>query len=192
MNNLLIFDLDGVLVDACDWHRDAFLEAYRQVTGIIITNEEHTRLYNGLPTKVKLELLKAPIEQQEEISNIKQELTKELIQLYCNPNDELFDLLIGIRKNNILACYTNCIRETARLMLDITGYISLLDALVTNEDVVWPKPSPEGYNKLMDLYDCPTIIFEDSPKGIAAAKASGARVIEVKNNKDFIAKLRKI
>ena len=37
-----------------------------------------------------------------------------------------------------------------------------------------------------------TIIFEDSDIGIKGAKASGARVVPIKNSTDLIEKLRKL
>ena len=87
-------------------------------------------------------------------------------------------------RGNIVACYTNSIRETAELMLDKTGILELFDFVLTNQDVENPKPDPEGYVFLMDHFgfsEEDTFIIEDSPKGLAAANASGANVIQVKN-----------
>ena len=54
---LIIFDLDGVLVDACEWHKIALNEALKEVAGFEIGEEEHKSTFNGLPTKVKLKML---------------------------------------------------------------------------------------------------------------------------------------
>ena len=54
---MVIFDLDGVLVDACEWHRAALNEALREVCNYEISLEDHYNKFNGLPTKVKLDAL---------------------------------------------------------------------------------------------------------------------------------------
>ena len=57
MNKAVLFDLDGVLVDACDWHYEALNRALKQVSNYEISREDHTTTYNGLPTKRKLQML---------------------------------------------------------------------------------------------------------------------------------------
>ena len=55
MLKMIIFDMDGVLVDACGWHKDALNEALEEVADFRLTEEEHEKHFNGLPTMVKLE-----------------------------------------------------------------------------------------------------------------------------------------
>ena len=60
----------------------------------------------------------------------------------------------------------------------------MFDMIVTNQDVTYPKPNPEGYNKIVSHFNLNkkyVYIVEDSPKGIQAAEASGCNVIQVKN-----------
>jgi beta-phosphoglucomutase-like phosphatase (HAD superfamily) len=58
MIKLIIFDLDGVLIDAREIHYEAFNRAISLVgKDFIINKEEHLSTYDGLPTKKKLELL---------------------------------------------------------------------------------------------------------------------------------------
>ena len=57
----ILFDLDGVLVDACDWHYEALNSSLISFGFSPITREEHLHKYNGLPTKIKLEMLNIPI-----------------------------------------------------------------------------------------------------------------------------------
>ena len=54
---LVIFDLDGVLVDACEWHRAALNEALYEVCNYKISMDDHHSVFNGIPTKVKLQKL---------------------------------------------------------------------------------------------------------------------------------------
>ena len=44
----ILFDLDGVLVDACDWHYLALNEALKGIGVAPISREDHVTTYNGL------------------------------------------------------------------------------------------------------------------------------------------------
>src|SRR5258708_12894956 len=52
----ILFDLDGVLVDATEWHYEALNRALG-LFGYNIARFEHLTTYNGLPTRKKLEML---------------------------------------------------------------------------------------------------------------------------------------
>jgi len=189
MKKLIIFDLDGVLVDACEWHRLALNEALKEVCNYEISLEEHYSTFNGTPTKVKLQKLTelgilSP-EQHQEVYDRKQELTVETIRKNAAHRKEKVDMIEELKQNGYsIACYTNSIRNTAILMLKKTGVLEYLDYLLTNQDVKKSKPDPEGYLFLVKKFNVQkndVIIVEDSPKGRAAAHASGCNVIEVEN-----------
>jgi beta-phosphoglucomutase len=188
----VIFDLDGVLVDACEWHRVALNQALMLFSNYEITLKEHHEEYNGIPTRVKLEkLVQRGIVDPSDISKIeneKQRLTIEIIKSTAKIREEKISLLKLLKSKNIkTACYTNSIRETAELMLEKTGILELFDLLVTNQDVTKAKPDPEGYLRCMkefsvDADQC--LIVEDSPNGVKAAKSSGAHVCIVRSPED--------
>jgi len=186
---LVIFDLDGVLVDACEWHRLSLNKALKIISNYEISEEEHKTTFNGIPTKVKLEKLvemkRIDREDCEKIYNLKQELTIETIEENAKHRSEKVQMIKALKESGIkVACFTNSIRETATLMLLKTGVLNQLDLLITNQDVKKPKPHPEGYNKIVEEYGLEpssVIIVEDSPKGMQAALASGCNVISVNN-----------
>ena len=187
MQKLFIFDLDGVLVDACDWHRDALNEALQDTTGHTISMEEHISIFNGIPTKEKLKILtsqgKIAASLHQRINTLKQKKTIAIIKKNANIRQEKINMLKKLKEqNHIVCCYTNSIRETASLMLQKTGIYNLFKIVLTNEDVVKTKPDPEGYNYLINYFNINKemcYIIEDSPKGLMAAKSSGANVIKV-------------
>jgi len=189
MKKLIIFDLDGVLVDACEWHRLALNEALKEVCNYEISLEEHYSTFNGTPTKVKLQKLTEmgilASGQHQEVYDRKQELTVETIRENAAHRKEKVDMIEELKQNEYsIACYTNSIRNTAILMLQKTGVLEHLDYLLTNQDVKKSKPDPEGYLFLVKKFNVQkndVIIVEDSPKGRAAAHASGCNVIEVEN-----------
>tara|TARA_R110000824_G_scaffold25981_3_gene89952 strand:+ start:1826 stop:2437 length:612 start_codon:yes stop_codon:yes gene_type:complete len=196
MIKLVIFDLDGVLVDACEWHRVALNKALKQVCDYEISEEAHHNTFNGIPTKVKLNKLTEmdvlSASSHEEIYNLKQQMTIETINENAHFRSEKVDMVQYLKNKGChVACFTNSIRETATLMLSKTGVLEYLDCLITNEDVENSKPNPEGYNFLVDKFNVKrenVIIVEDSPKGLAAAYASGCNVVEVKNP-DYVTKM---
>ena len=49
MIKAVIFDLDGVLIDATEWHYEALNDALK-LFGFEISREDHTGFYNVLPT----------------------------------------------------------------------------------------------------------------------------------------------
>jgi HAD superfamily hydrolase (TIGR01509 family) len=172
----VLFDLDGVLVDACEWHYIALNEALRQIVGFEISREDHISKYNGLPTAVKLRMLglEAPIALR--IEALKQMKTLEIISEKAQIMPEKQELHSYLKSQGIkIACVTNSIHTTATAMLRQTGQINFMDLVVSNEDVSKNKPHPDCYNfavqKLgVDPSNC--LCVEDSPKGIESARAS--------------------
>ena len=189
MNKLVVFDLDGVLVDACEWHRLALNKALAQVCDYEISLHDHHTTFNGIPTKAKLQKLTemgiVKEHQHQEIYEKKQALTVEIIEKNAAYREEKVEMINELRAQGyFVACFTNSIRKTAIMMLDKTGVLEHLDYLVTNEDVENSKPDPEGYLYLVEKFNTKkenVIIVEDSPKGRAAAHASGCNVIEVED-----------
>tara|TARA_R100001163_G_scaffold63260_1_gene54890 strand:- start:379 stop:990 length:612 start_codon:yes stop_codon:yes gene_type:complete len=187
MIKLVIFDLDGVLVDACEWHRIALNEALQEICNYQISLEDHYNIFNGSPTKVKLQkLAEANIISRLSINKIydlKQTKTIKLIETLGKPSIDKINMISTLKSEGInVACCTNSIRETAELMLRGIGIFDMLDMVLTNEDVKEPKPDPEGYNSVINHFGLgiqQVVIVEDSPKGIAAALATGAKVYKV-------------
>lgn len=190
---LVIFDLDGVLVNACEWHRVALNDALRGACAQEISKEEHIDMFNGLPTRVKLKMLvelgRIPETSCDLVYDTKQAKTVEVIEKYATIRKEKQIMISRLKEAGVkVACYTNSIRETAELMLEKTGILELFDYVLTNQDVKMPKPDPEGYLFLMEHFGISkenTLIIEDSPKGVQAATSSGARTIKV-NGPDIV------
>jgi len=185
MIKAILYDLDGVLVDATEWHYESLNIALKEVAGFIIERNEHISTFNGIPTKKKMEILneqnRLSLNLFQEVWDKKQEKTKEVIERSASIDQNKIRLHNNT-KNMKKACITNSIRETAMLMLEKTGQLEFMDFVISNEDVTEPKPSPEGYNLAMkrlklEPHEC--MIVEDAPKGIEAAKLSGANVYEV-------------
>ena len=185
MIKAILYDLDGVLVDATEWHYESLNAALRVVSGFEISRQEHISTFNGLPTMRKLEILlsqnKVLREDFDAIWSLKQEKTNEIIKKTATLDETKKRLHEGT-KNFKKICVTNSIRQTALLMLEKTFQLQFMDHVISNEDVNNPKPDPEGYLKAISYLSFEPheyLIVEDSPKGIEAAKKSKSNVYEV-------------
>ena len=190
MIKAILYDLDGVLVDATEWHYESLNEALKEISGFEISRLDHIQTFNGLPTIKKLEILReqnrVKTEDFNTIWEIKQKKTNEIIKKTSSTDETKMRLHEGTKKFKKI-CVTNSIHQTAILMLDKTGQLPFMDRVISNEDVSNPKPNPEGYLKaihFLQLQPTECIIVEDSPKGIEAAKKSNAHVYEVKGYHD--------
>lgn len=182
----ILFDLDGVLADATEWHYDALNRALA-LFGFTISRYEHLTIYNGLPTRKKLEMLSVekglPRGLHNMIARIKQKYTREEVLRQCTPTFEKEFLVNKLKREGyLLAVCSNAVRESVEMMLRGSGIFELFDYIASNEDVKNPKPDPEIYLNAferMKLKPEECVIVEDAGHGVEAAKRSGAHVCQV-------------
>jgi len=179
----VIFDMDGVLIDAREWHYEALNDALG-LFGLAISREDHLTKFDGLPTRDKLAMLTQdeglPVELHKVINAIKQERTLRIAAASCYPQAHHLILLATLRRQGVkIGLATNSIRQTTEAMLGHAGILEFFDVVVTNEDVKRAKPDPEVYltaMRMLGVQARETLVVEDNPHGVAAAKASGATV----------------
>ena len=189
---LIIFDLDGVLIDTKDTHYNCLNLALSEYSDIEISYQEHLSVYDGLSTTEKLNLLtsKKGLDSKfhKNIWKLKQVITNQKLD-EVKPNEDLIKIFQYLQKEGfMIACCSNSIRKTVYKILSKLDLICFFDFLVSNEDVTSPKPHPEMYWETMSKLNInpeQTIIIEDSPTGLIAAERSGAKVCRVKNSKDL-------
>ena len=195
-NNIkaIIFDLDGVLVDARTLHFEAFRQAFESLCPPhTLSWKEHEELYDGLSTRQKLQkMIHLNILSDEtavRVSSEKQKITTTLIEKTIKIRPCLIQLLENLRSEGyILACATNSIRETLDTMLHTLKISEFFSFTLSNNDVDNPKPSPEIYSlafKKLGLLPEQCLICEDSPHGRKAAYSSGAHVLEIEDAIDL-------
>ena len=182
----VIFDMDGVLIEAKDWHYKALNNAL-SLFGMEISRHDHLVTYDGLPTKKKLEMLSTerglPLELHEFINDMKQQYTLEIVYAQCKPRFYHEYALSRLKQEGYkLAVASNSIRKTVQIMMEQSALMDYLDFYLSNQDVKLGKPDPEIYTKAiqkMGLLPQECLVVEDNEKGIQAAKASGAWLMEV-------------
>lgn len=182
----VIFDMDGVLIDAREWHYLALNQALAPFA-LEISESDHKNRFNGLSTAQKLRILSKetglPEEMHQIISEVKQDRTLRLAATYCFPNVQHQILLSRLKSMGLrLGLYTNSIRQTTEYMLRHAQIEKYLDSIVTNQDVENPKPAPDGYlisAKNLGVLPSHVLVVEDGEYGIQAARAAGCHVLEV-------------
>jgi HAD superfamily hydrolase (TIGR01509 family) len=188
MIKTIIFDLDGVLVEAKKLHYDCLNEALREEDPkFIIEWNEHLSLYDGLKTNQKLNLLHnnkgLPKESFSRVWDKKQKLTLESLQ-NLSPSHQLIDCMKKLSNDGFkIVCCSNSIRKTILTVLSKLNIIQYFDLILSNEDVKNSKPHPEIYWKGISIMEClpeETLIVEDSPYGLLAASRSNSNIIRVK------------
>jgi len=184
----VIFDMDGVLIDAREWHYLALNRAL-SLFGFTITREMHEGGFDGLPTKEKLlrltHILGLPVSLHSFINDMKQQYTMTLIEEHCRPVPARTEALSHLHQGGyLLAVASNSIRQSIESMLGRAGLLPWLQFTLSNEDVVKGKPDPEIYIKAIQklgLNPQECVVVEDNPHGVAAARAAGAYVLNVKD-----------
>ncbi len=184
----VIFDMDGVLIEAKDWHYEALNRAL-SLFGHSISRYDHLTTFDGLPTSTKLDMLSRerdlPRKLHSFLNELKQKFTMELVHAHCKPrfyHEYALSKLNG--EGYKLGCASNSIKNTVEVMLAKSELLKYMDVILSAEDVENPKPSPDMYNEAMRLLglrpeEC--LIIEDNENGIAAARASGAHLMIVQN-----------
>lgn len=187
----VIFDMDGVLIDAKNWHYEALNRALNHF-GYNISRYDHLVTFDGLPTRKKLEMLTRehglPPSLHGFLNELKQLYTTEIVHARCKPLFQHEYALSNLRAGGMkLAVASNSIRASIELMMVKSNLRGYLDAIVSNQDVKVGKPDPEIYVKAMGLIGvtpAETLVVEDNEHGIAAARAAGAHLMIVEEVTD--------
>ena len=182
----IIFDLDGVLVEAKEIHYESLNEALSEK--YMISWDEHLSRYDGLKTSQKLEMLTKdkglPVELYEEVWVNKQKLTIDKLRS-LSQSEQLIECMTSLTNDGYkIAVCSNSIRKTVLTVLSKLGIIEYVDLIISNEDVKNSKPHPEMYWKaisMMGFLPEQTLIVEDSPYGLLAASRSKSHVLRVKS-----------
>ena len=183
----VIFDMDGVLIEAKDWHYKALNRALG-LFGQAISRYDHLVTFDGLPTITKLDMLTLerglPKKLHEFINELKQKYTIELVHQHCKPRFDHEYALSKLKSQGYrIGCGSNSVRQSIEIMLQKSDLMKYMETVVSAQEVSEPKPSPEMYEKIISYFNLTPqecLIIEDNENGIKAAKASGAHVLIVK------------
>jgi len=186
MIKAILFDMDGVLIDAKDWHYDALNRALEHF-GYTISLESHLSTFDGLPTRQKLLMLSnakdLPRGLHDFLNALKQSYTLEISYQRCKPVFNHQYALSKLKTDGYkLAVCSNSVRQSIEAMMKLSALNPYLDAIVSNQDVAKGKPDPEMYLTAMQILNVnpeECLILEDNEHGIQAAIASGGHLLRI-------------
>ena len=191
---LLIFDMDGVLVDVTRSYREAILATVEQFTGRRLTHEIIQLRKNGGGFNNDWDLSHALIREQggREPARMPSydEVVKAFQQLYLGKDhDGLLmnetwmpspGVLERLAVRHPFALFTGRLREEAQFALRRFAPGLTFDPIVGMEDVARQKPDPEGLEKIRSRVNQEEMIYVgDSIDDGRAASAAGMRFIGV-------------
>lgn len=182
----VIFDMDGVLIDAKEWHFEALNHAL-EIFGMQISRYDHLVTFDGLPTRKKLEMLTLerglPAGLHGLINDLKQQHTLKLVHTRCAPRFGHQYALSRLRAKGLkVAVCSNSVRDTVDAMMRKADLIRYLEFFLSNQDVSHGKPDPEIYNLAitrLGLRPDQCLIVEDNSNGVLAARRAQANVMVV-------------
>ena len=192
MIKVIIFDLDGVLVDTKLIHFEALNSALKKYNFDEISIDDHVKIFDGLPTIEKLKLLKKdkkiPKKFFSKIQKFKQKITSEILKRKIKKNNKIIKIMKNLHNKYKIVVATNAVNSTLNICLNKLGIEKYVDFKLSNEDINEPKPNPEIYLRIFirfGIYPSEALVIEDSHYGREAAISSGAKLLPIKRIEDL-------
>jgi HAD superfamily hydrolase (TIGR01509 family) len=173
----IFWDNDGVLVDTERYYFQASQEALAKV-GIVLEDKQFAALSLTQGQSI-FDLAQAaghPAEKLEELRDWRNRRYSELLQLNETLIPGVRTVLNGLFGKLGMAIVTSSRRDHFNTIHSQTGLTPFFDFILTREDYLQTKPSPEPYLLALQKSGCrpeDCLVIEDSPRGLAAAKAAG-------------------
>lgn len=189
MKKLIIFDMDGVVVDTEPLYRKLNKELYDELGADITLEEQYSFVGNGseiIWTKIKNKCnLKQDVKELMELSRKKkyEYLSREKVEI--TPINGIENLLSSLKNNGfMIAMASSSPRSNIEVILKKVNLINYFEYIVSGEDVKRGKPNPDIFLKAAEKFnakaaDC--TVIEDSANGSIGAKAAGMKCVGFRN-----------
>ncbi|MFZ5961755.1 HAD family hydrolase [Thalassococcus sp. BH17M4-6] len=186
MHLALLFDLDGTLLHSDPLHAEVFVDLFAE-RGRDIDEAFYLREIHGRQN-VDIFSEHFPDEDPHALSDAKEAAFRARLGDQARPTPGLLPLLD--RADDMgwpVAVVTNAPRRNARAMLAAIGLADRFATVIIGDECARGKPDPAPYLAAMQALKVTahqSIAFEDSPSGVKAAKAAGARTIGLRSSLD--------
>ena len=180
----VIFDLDGVLIDTGQFHRQSWYdlagEEDFEMSDELFYSTFGMQNYQIIPLLVRRDLT---VEDIERMSEWKESRYRELISGKLTLQEGARGLIDELKSNGfLLAIGTSAPQANLAFMLEHTGVDDCFDAYVTGEEVSNSKPAPDTFLKAaekLSLTPGRCLVVEDAVQGVQAGKKAGMKVVAV-------------
>ncbi len=174
----VLFDMDGVIVDSMPCHAGAWIEVFKE-HGLVLTTEDIYKRegMSGLDSIKDIFVEKGyPVPAVEDLRRLQEKkhvlFERHRVEVFPFVRDMLETLTL---ENISVGLVTGSLRRSVRhvLPLHLEKFFSVI---ITVEDIVRGKPSPEPYLKALEALAVngkAALAVENAPLGIRAAKRAG-------------------
>jgi len=185
----VIWDLDGVIIDSANEHRQAWQRLARE-EGITFTDADFWATFGKRNDDIIATIWgPLPPERVQELANRKESYFRELIRKTAAPLPGAMELMHGLHEAGFAqALASSTPIENIKLISDVLGLEKYLSVLVSGETVARGKPAPDIFLKAAEelgIEPIHCVVIEDAVAGVQAAHAAGMRCIAVAGNRDL-------
>lgn len=180
-----VFDWDGVVIDSSAFHERSW-EVLAEREGLFLPEGHFRRGFGKRNEEIIPTLLGWTTDPGEirRLADAKEAAYRELIRADgIEPLPGASAWLDRLTEADVLkAIGTSTPRENIDCVLALWGWEGRFEAVVASEDVRRGKPDPEVFVKAAAAIGqdpARSVVFEDTPMGVEAAVAAGARVVAV-------------
>lgn len=183
-----IFDCDGTLVDTMPLHYRAWSGALRHAGLQEELSEELFYSLGGTPTRKVAQLLAKHYDLVIDVDRVfhqKEELFLEM-QAEMRVIKPVVDFARDLHGRAPMSVASGGPKRVVKKTLELMGLDELFPVVVTPEDVIHGKPSPDMFLLAAQLMGVPPgrcLVFEDAPPGFEAAAAAGMKCVVVDSRK---------
>lgn len=184
---LVIFDMDGVIVDSEPIHFKSEKESFISL-GIVVSKKEHES-YVGMDQRGIWKEIKRRhklfYSEEELIEKHIKILTTYIIKENLKPMDGVIELFDELEKNGIKkAVASSSPRKLIENILKRFGIYENFDFVISGEEVEKGKPEPDIFKQVaytLGIQSNNAVVIEDSENGVKAAKEAGMKCIGFEN-----------
>lgn len=180
----VVFDMDGLLLDTeILWHR-AEVELFRRHGGVFTWEDKMAVIGTSFAYTAQFfaERLDRPLAEGEALVLEMIDIMQAELERDVEGRPGARELVQRLRGRTRLGLASNSPRMLVDTALRSAGLTDAFEVIVTADDVEHPKPAPDLYLlacERLGVAPGDSLALEDSPSGVAAAKAAGLTCIAV-------------
>lgn len=177
----IVFDFDGTLANTLPICFYAFQNVFKEFDKKDLTSNEIKEMFGPSETGIIINNLSNPNKEDaiEYFYTKYSESHKSLVEV----NPDIFELLMSLKEAEIkIGIFTGKAKRSLDISLKALDMEGLFDVIITGDDVIKPKPDPEGLLKaisLLDVENSEVIYVGDSDADIVAGVKANVFTIGV-------------